>query len=66
MRQCNLLLLETGVVAVCLCGYVLPQNPQVTKIDTTFNTPLKPGEYAGLVHLYEQVGDGIPVELHGT
>ena len=36
------------------------------KVDTTFNTPLKPGEYAGLVHLYEQVGDGIPVELHGT
>ena len=54
-------------------AFLLPQNPvsspsgaALAKIDTTFNTPLKPGEYAGLVHLYEQVGDGIPVELHGT
>jgi len=54
-------------------AFLLPQNPvsspsgaALAKIDTTFNTPLKPGEYAGLVHLYEQVGDGIPMELHGT
>jgi len=54
-------------------AFLLPQNPvsspsgaALAKIDTTFDTPLKPGEYAGLVYLYEQVGDGIPVELHGT
>ena len=36
-RWCNLLLLETGVVAVCLCGYVLPQNPQVSSSVAAFH-----------------------------
>jgi hypothetical protein len=29
--------LETGVVAVCLCGYVLPQNPQVSSSVAAFH-----------------------------
>lgn len=54
-------------------AFLFPQNPvsspsgaALAKIDTTFDTPLSPGEHTGLVYLYEQVGDGIPVELHGT
>ncbi|EXZ31120.1 hypothetical protein M136_5126 [Bacteroides fragilis str. S36L11] len=29
--------METGVVAVCLCGYVLPQNPQVSSSVAAFH-----------------------------
>lgn len=54
-------------------AFLLPQNPVISpsgaalaRIDTTFNTPLRSGEHTGLVNLYEQVGDGIPVEIHGT
>ena len=31
------LVVETGVVAVCLCGYVLPQNPQVSSSVAAFH-----------------------------
>lgn len=44
-----------------------PSDAKSAKIEMAFDdNPLKSGEHKGVVYLYEQAGDGIPVTVHGA